>query len=104
MKLKITIASVALMATIAFTSCMKKPMACFDASKTTAAVNESISFTSTCSMNAHHYEWNFGDGSKSTDTNTSHAYSNSGTYTVKLMTMSKNSKKMDEISKSIIVQ
>ena len=104
MKLKITITSLALMVTIAFTSCMKKPMACFEASKTTAAVNESISFTSSCSMNAHHYEWNFGDGSKSTDINTSHAYSNSGTYTVKLITMSENSKKMDEISKSIIVQ
>lgn len=104
MKTKITVASLLLIGTIAFTSCMKKPMACFDTSKTTAAVNESISFTSTCSMDAHHYEWNFGDGSMSTDANPSHAYTNAGTYTVKLMTMSKNSKKDDETSKTITVQ
>lgn len=104
MKTKTKIASLILLVTMAFSSCMKNPMACFDASKTTAAVNESISFTSACSMDAHHYNWNFGDGSMSTDANPSHAYANAGTYTVKLMTMSKNSKKDDETSKTITIQ
>ncbi len=102
--MKIKIALLIFVGTMAFTSCQKKPTACFDASKTTAALNESISFTSTCSKNAHHYEWEFGDGSKSTDANSSHAYSNVGTYTVKLKTMSMNSKKMNETSKTITVQ
>lgn len=104
MKTKSIFMTTAIIAALGFTSCMTKPMACCEASKTTAAVNESISFTSTCSMDAHHYEWNFGDGSMSTDANPSHAYTNVGTYTVKLMTMSKNGKKDDETSKTITVQ
>lgn len=104
MKATIKIASmVAILSIIGLASCMKKPMACFEASPTTINAGQSVSFTSTCSMDAHHYEWEFGDGGTSMDANPSHTYSTAGSYTVKLKTMSKNSKKMDETSKTITV-
>ncbi len=104
MKAKIKIiAMIALVGIISLSSCMKKPMACFYATPTTISAGQSVSFTSTCSMDAHHYEWEFGDGGASRDANPSHTYNTSGSYTVKLKTMSKNSKKMDETSKTITV-
>ncbi len=87
---------------IALTSCQKEPMACFEM-PSTATVGQAVSFNGACSMDAHHYEWNFGDGGTSMEANPTHTYNNAGTYTVKLMTMSKNSKKMDETSKTITV-
>jgi PKD repeat protein len=54
-------------------------------------------------MNASSYSWDFGDGATSTDANATHTYNTAGTYTVKIMAMSKNGKKMDEISKSITI-
>jgi len=104
MKTKITVSSLFLVGTILFTGCMKEPMACFDTSKTTAAVNETITFNSGCSMDAKSYEWNFGDGSVSKEVSPSHAYTSSGTYSVKMMAMSKNGKKMNETSKTITIQ
>lgn len=104
MKATTKIGKVALGLGIIFiTACQKKPMACFEASPSTVNAGQSVNFSSSCSMDAHHYEWNFGDGATSKDANPSHSYSNPGTYTVKLMTMSKNSKKMDETSKTITV-
>jgi serine protease len=103
-QIKIGLAALFIFGTLIFAGCMKKPKACFDASKTNAAVNESITFTSTCSENAHHYEWDFGDGAKSTDASPSHAFANTGTYSVKLMTMSMNSKKDDAITKTVTIQ
>ncbi len=91
-------------ATLFMASCQKQPMACFEPSKSTSTVNETITFTANCSMDAHHYEWDFGDGSMSTDMNPTHAYANKGSYTVKLMTMSMNSKKSDETTKTVTVQ
>lgn len=104
MKAKSIFACLLIVGTIALNSCQKEPMACFSPSKTTAAVNESISFNSSCTMDGHHYEWDFGDGAMSTETNPSHAYANAGTYTVKCMAMSKNGKKMNETSQTITVQ
>lgn len=87
-----------------FGACQKAPMACFTASKTTAAVNETITFNSDCSMDAHHYEWDFGDGSMSSEANPSHAYSNAGSYTVMMTGMSENMKKMHDEMMTITVQ
>ncbi len=104
MKVTIKIASMlAIVGLLCLTSCQKEPMACFDASPTTISAGQSVSFTSTCSMDAHHYEWEFGDGGTSMDANPSHTYNTAGSYTVKLKTMSKKSNKMDEISKTITV-
>ena len=104
MKTKMKIMKVtAIVGLLILSSCMKKPMACFDASPSTANTGQAVSFSSGCSMDAHHYEWDFGDGGTSMDANPSHTYNTAGSYTVKLKTMSKNSKKMDETSKTITV-
>ena len=93
----------AIVAIIAFASCMKKPMACCDV-PATGTVGQSVAMSSTCSMDASKYEWNFGDGTAvSTDANTSHSFSTAGTYTVKLMVMDKKGKNMSETSKSIAI-
>lgn len=86
----------------AFTSCMKTPMACCDV-PTTGTVGQSLSFSSACSMDADNFEWDFGDGSKSTDANPVHIYTTKGSYTIKLMAMSKGGKKMNQTTKSCII-
>lgn len=90
-------------AIITLSSCVKEPVACLQASKTSAETNEAISFTD-CSENAHSYLWEFGDGITSTDANPSHTYSSSGTYTVKLTTESKNGKKSDNKSLTVMIE
>lgn len=90
------------LALLAISSCQKVPTACFDAPAAGTA-GQSVNFNASCSKDVHHYEWNFGDGGTSMDANPSHIYNTAGTYTVKLKTVSKNSKKMDETSKSITI-
>lgn len=103
METKTKLFSLALIATVALASCTKKPMACCDG-PATGTVGQSVSFTSSCSMDASKYEWDFGDGSAvSKDATASHVYTTAGTYTVKLMAMSKNEKKMSETTKTIII-
>src|SRR3990172_2104057 len=98
MKTKMKLLGMAIVAIIAFASCMKKPMACCDV-PATGTVGQSVAMSSTCSMDASKYEWNFGDGTAvSTDANTSHSFSTAGTYTVKLMVMDKKGKNMSETS------
>ena len=102
MKTQIKFLSMVVAATLAFSSCTKMPMACCDF-PATATHGQAVSFSSTCSMNASSYEWDFGDATKSTDANPTHTYAAAGTYTVKMMAMSKNGKKMNDTSKSITV-
>ena len=67
-------------------SCEKeapKPVALFTMSKTTAVVDESISFTNT-SEHATSYAWDFGDGNTSSDENPTHSYSSVGNFSVTL--------------------
>lgn len=84
------------------TSCSKKPTACSDV-PTSGSVGQVLSFSSSCSTDASTYEWDFGDGTTSTDANPTHAYTATGTFTVKLMAMSDNKKKMSDISKNITI-
>ena len=102
MKTKIKLAGLLFVAIIAFASCMKEPMACCDV-PTTGTVGVSVSFSSSCSMDASTYDWNFGDGATSTEANPTHTYTAAGTYKVVLMAMSKKGKKMNETSKSITI-
>jgi uncharacterized protein (TIGR02145 family) len=74
---------------ICIASCQKagedlpKPIASFTLSKTSAALNEVVTFTNT-SQNATTYEWDFGDGNNSTVKNPTHSYSTIGVFTITL--------------------
>ena len=102
MKTTIKLSMMLFVTILALASCMKKPMACCEI-PSTGTVGQSLSFSSSCSMDASTYEWDFGDGKTSTEASPSHSYSAAGTYSVKLMAMSKNGKKMDETTKSITI-
>jgi uncharacterized protein (TIGR02145 family) len=80
-----------------FGSCQKEPTASFNASKTTAEVGETITFNNT-SLNAHSFEWNFGDQNTSTLETPSHSYNVANSYLVSLTAYSKNEKKKHTVS------
>jgi PKD repeat protein len=80
----------------------KQPVACFTASATTVTAATSVVFTS-CAMEAHHSEWDFGDGASSTEENPSHAFNNPGSYIVKQVVLSEDMSKMDEATQTITV-
>lgn len=88
---------------ITITSCMKKPMACVDSTTKSGTVGQSISFDASCSMDTHHYEWEFGDGSMGSGNQVTHAYNSSGTFIAKIKAMSKNMKKIDEKTITVVV-
>jgi len=60
------------------------PIASFTKNKTTAQVDQSISFTDTSTGIITTWAWNFGDGGTSTSRNPSHKYTATGTYTITL--------------------
>lgn len=64
-------------------SCNREPIADAIISPNPAYVEDLINFTNV-SVNADHFEWNFGDGTTSTAFNASHAYSDPGLYLVTL--------------------
>lgn len=88
---------------LSFSNCMKKPMACVDSATKTGTVGQSISFDASCSMDAKHIEWDFGDGAMANGTTSTHAYNSAGTYTAKMKAMSKNMKKTDEKSITVTI-
>ena len=61
-----------------------EPVASFTMSKSSAEINETITFTNS-SENTNSYLWDFGDGNTSTNENPTHTYSSIGTYTVSLI-------------------
>ena len=94
----------ALVATISFASCMKmNPVGCIAASTlTTGKVGASLTFTS-CSTDAHHEEWDFGDAATATGTTVTHAYSKAGTFTVKLTALNEAKTKSDSKTATITI-
>jgi PKD repeat protein len=87
-----------------FTNCMKMdPVGCLaTANPTTGKVGTSLSFTS-CSTDAHHEEWDFGDAATATGTTVTHAYSKAGTFTVKLVAYNADKSKSDTKTSSITI-
>lgn len=86
-----------------FVSCQKTPTAAFTVNKTSAGLDETITFTNS-STDGDHYEWDFGDGKTSAVVNPTHSYSAEGNYTVKLTAYSKNGKKSSEATIGITVK
>ena len=79
------------------------PTALFNASTTNATVDDNICFTNK-SLNAHHYEWDFGDGQTSTEPNPCHAYSSRGVYYVQLTAYSPSGEKCNMTGMNINVE
>ncbi len=69
-------------------SCRIEPVAGFFTSEVNVEVGDEVYFTNN-SLDARHFEWDFGDGTSSTDVNPIHVYTASGTYTVTLSAISK---------------
>ncbi|MBI3518896.1 MAG: PKD domain-containing protein [Bacteroidetes bacterium] len=105
MKTKSILVATATITLLSFSNCMKKPMACVDSATKTGTVGQAVSFDASCSMNAAHYEWDFGDGATSSGSSasTTHAYNSAGTYTAKLKAMTKKMKKQDEKTITVTV-
>jgi len=83
-------------------SCSKaNPEACLTV-PLTGKVGTSITFTS-CSVNAHHEEWDFGDAATSTGATVTHSYNKAGTYVVKLTALNEDKSKSDSKTSSIII-
>jgi PKD repeat protein len=61
-----------------------KPIAAFKASKTTAKINEAITFTDLSGNNPASWSWSFGDGTTSTEQNPVKSYLLPGVYNVSL--------------------
>jgi|SRR6218665_3052981 len=87
-----------------FVACTK-PLACIGVNKTSAAVNEELTFTN-CSENTHYVDWDFGDGSTEMgyDNQVIHKYTQAGNYTVKITAHSyEDRKKPDQQEISIVI-
>jgi len=90
-------------------SCTKKPTACATADKTSAAVNENVSFTS-CSKDYNTLSWglNSGPGTATftddgTGSTTNVSFNVAGTYEILLVAYSKKNKKQDDTTVSIVI-
>lgn len=68
----------------------EEPIADFSASKTTVAINETVSFSDESSFAPTSWAWDFGDGTTSTEQNPTHSYAEVGTYTVQLTVENEN--------------
>ena len=79
----------------------KTPNACFTPSKTTAHVDELISFDN-CSTDATSYLWDFGDDATSAEISPTHFYEEAGQFVVKLRAT--NGSKIDETTVVIDIE
>ena len=85
-----------------FTNCHKaSPVACATI-PTTGKVGTSITFVS-CSTDAHHIDWDFGNSAKATGTTVTQAYNTVGTYTVKMTAWNEAKTKSDSKMASITI-
>lgn len=80
---------VSLLFLFTLTCCHKEPTACFDPESSSidkgydSKVEEEVTMNN-CSVEATHYEWDFGDGTTSRQINPVHSYKAGGNYTVSL--------------------
>jgi len=87
-------------------SCEKEdsnvPEACFVASQERKA-GIPIDFSTSCTLNASSYHWDFGDGQTSTDGYPSHTYNKGGDYAVTL-TVTNTSGDTDDVTHVMVVE
>lgn len=87
-------------------SCNKEdttlPEACFVASEE-RKVGVPIEFSTSCSVNASSYHWNFGDGQSSEEAYPNHTYNEGGDYPVTL-TVANSNGATDEVTHIMVVE
>lgn len=106
---------------LALVACTKKPKACLEVEYntevigdtpnwvvgTTCTLGQTFNFRPFCSEHLYKNVWDFGDGTGSGEKVSgayTHSYKNAGTYTVKMKALSKNEKKIDEVSIEVTVK
>lgn len=91
---------------IIFSNCKKEagdlPEACFVASQE-RKVGIPIDFSTSCTLNASSYHWDFGDGQTSEEAYPSHTYSEGGDYAVTLTVANTNGDR-DELTHVMVVE
>lgn len=91
---------------LAFHSCDKEetnlPQACFVASQERIA-GMPIDFSTSCTLFANSYRWDFGDGQSSTEAYPSHTYNKSGDYAVTL-TVTNSNGDSDDVTHIMVVE
>ena len=85
-----------------FNSCKKDPIGCASSDKSSALVDETITFTS-CSENALRITWDFGDNKTEEGNSVTHFYSKTGTYLVKMTAYSKKDKEWDRTAMIVTI-
>jgi len=70
-------------------SCYRDPYADFFVSRNVVDIGETVFFTNN-SMDADHFEWDFGDGTRAYTFDANHIYTYDGTFTVSLFAFSGN--------------
>ena len=94
-------------ALFALSSCVKDPVACFEAQTETIVCFEPASFSATCSENTEDYDWTFEGDQKTTyatEESPTFVWGYPGNYSVTLEVRSKNNSRKDEITKIIQVE
>ena len=104
---KQTLILIVLIITGIFTSSCEKedpnaPVACFVSSEGLMA-GIPIDFSSSCTLNASSYHWDFGDEQTSTDPYPSHTYSKGGEYAVTL-TVTNTNGDSDDVTHVMVVE
>ena len=88
--------------TLFFTNCHKAAPVAWSNIPSTGKVGTSITFVS-CSTDAHHVEWDFGNSATATGASVTHAYNTVGTYTVKMTAWNEAKTKSDSKTASITI-
>jgi PKD repeat protein len=106
MKKQIHLLLVAILAGLILTSCAKEdsnvPEACFVASEE-RKTGIPIDFSTSCTLNASSYHWDFGDSKTSTDGYPSHTYNKGGDYAVTL-TVANTNGDTDDVTHVMVVE
>ncbi len=106
MKKQIHLLLVLILTGFVISSCEKEdsnvPEACFVSSEEWK-VGIPIEFSSSCTLNASSYHWDFGDEKTSTDPYPSHTYSKGGDYAVTL-TVTNTSGDSDDVTHVMVVE
>ena len=106
MKKQIHLLLVTILAGLIITSCAKEdtnlPEACFVASEERKA-GIPIDFSTSCTLHASSYLWDFGDGQSSEEAYPSHTYSKGGDYPVTL-TVANTNGDTDDVTHVMVVE